>query len=316
MSTAAASPHPPSPKCFVSIGEAMVEVAPAQTVGAFTMGVAGDTLNTAWYLRALRPDWTTHYVSRVGSDAVSAAMLDHMRTAGIDTQFVDQDPRKTVGLYLISLRDGERSFSYWRGQSAARDLAADPARLAQALQGADMIYFSGITLAILDQSGRETLHAALTAARTRGATVAFDPNLRPNLWTSGAEMRREITAGAALSDIVLPSFDDEQTHFGDTCPAATMARYHSAISQTVIVKNGAGPIHYIHDGQTGEVAAPPACAIVDTTSAGDSFNAGLLAHLGGTTPLPDLITNASRIAGQVIGAKGALVPLDLSALSL
>ena len=91
----------------VCIGECMVELAPAGD-GLLRQGFAGDSFNTAWYLRQLRPDWVVDYVSRVGVDAISGAMLDFMAGAGIGTAHVARVADRTVGLYLITLNKGER----------------------------------------------------------------------------------------------------------------------------------------------------------------------------------------------------------------
>lgn len=76
-------------------------------------------------------------------------------------QLVQTIRGKAPGLYMIHVDEGERSFSYWCGQSAARDLANDRAALDLAFASADALYFSGITLAILPPQGRETLLAGL-----------------------------------------------------------------------------------------------------------------------------------------------------------
>ncbi|WP_134014652.1 sugar kinase [Litoreibacter halocynthiae] len=295
---------------FLSIGECMVEMAPAELAGDFHMGFAGDTFNTAWYLRTLRPDIATRYFSRVGADAVSQSMLDMMSSAGVDTTFIKQDPKRSVGLYLISLKNGERSFSYWRDQSAARTLADDTALLANAMQEANLIYFSGITLAILDAQGRKTLLNALETAHANGKTIAFDSNLRPRLWNSISEMTATVMQAAAVSDIILPSYDDEADFFGDANIDATGTRYLNAGAKTIVIKNGAGAIHYIHDGISHHIEPPSISNIIDTTSAGDSFNAGFFAALDHATSIEDKILFASKIAGQVIGRRGALVPID------
>ncbi|WP_439137868.1 sugar kinase [Roseicyclus sp.] len=295
---------------FLAIGECMAELAPAETPGAFRLGFAGDTFNTAWYLARLRPDAFVAFCSAVGTDPISDKMTAFMAAAGIDTTHLRQVPDRTVGLYLISLDNGERSFSYWRGQSAARGLADDPAALDAALAGADLIYVSGITLAILSAPARRTLLDALARARGAGQIIAFDPNLRPRLWADRDEMTRTIMQGAAASDIVLPSFEDEAVHFGDADPIATTARYAAAGAKTVIVKNGASDVTYLDSGIIDTVTVAPLAQIIDTTAAGDSFNAVIFAGLGGETPLADTIARACRLAGQVVQAKGALVPVN------
>jgi len=145
----------------------------------------------------------------------------------------------------------------------------------------DTIYFSGITLAILDAPGRATLLQALREARAAGKTIAFDPNLRPRLWTNDTEMTSTIMEGAAVSDIVLPSFEDEEDHFGD---------------------------------ETGVVSVIPVDEVVDTTAAGDSFNAGVFAGLADDYSVADAIALACRLSGLVVQGKGALVPVNPEAL--
>ncbi|WP_394155329.1 sugar kinase [Loktanella salsilacus] len=312
-STPILSPTAPSTALrFLSIGECMVEMAPGDAPGAFQMGFAGDTFNTAWYMRALRPDIATQYFTKVGTDAVSDAMLKKMTDAGIDVSHVVRSKTRTVGLYMISLDQGERSFSYWRSQSAARQLADDTQALAQAMGAADLIYLSGITIAILDPAGRDALLDAIQSARRHGKTVAFDSNLRPRLWANQKQMTSAVMRFAQACDIVLPSFDDEAAYFGDATIQDTLDRYRTAGATTVVVKNGAGQVLYWHAGQSGTVTPPPVPHIVDTTSAGDSFNAGFFAGLDREMSMEDRILAASHVAAQVIGAKGALVELKES----
>ena len=297
---------------FLAIGECMAELAPAAAPGEYRLGFAGDTFNTAWYLARLRPDATVSFFTAIGTDAISQKMRDALVASGIDGSHVRAVPDRTVGLYLISLDNGERSFSYWRGQSAARQLAEDPDALAQAIDQADFVYFSGITLAILDATSRQTLLSALRKARASGKKIAFDPNLRPRLWSDTSEMTRAVMQGAAVSDIALPSFEDEASWFSDVDPVATADRYSSAGATTVVVKNGADPVHYRQGETHGRTAVPPLSSVVDTTAAGDSFNAAILAGIQEDMPLADSIARACRLAGQVVQGKGALVPVDFT----
>lgn len=293
---------------FLSIGECMVELAP-QPGGLYAMGFAGDTFNTAWYARRCLPDgWRVAYLSAVGQDAVSDGMVAFIESAGIDAANVLRLPDRTVGLYLISLTNGERSFAYWRGQSAARMLASDPDRLARALSGVRVAYLSGITLAILDAPDRARLLAALATARAAGTTVVFDPNLRPRLWPDIPSMCAAIMQGAGAADVVLPSHEDEAAHFGDADPAATAARYAGAGAGLVVVKNGAAEMLALSGGQVSRLMPPPVPQVVDTTAAGDSFNAGFLAAWLEGADLKTAMTRGAAVAAHVIAARGALVP--------
>ncbi len=290
----------------VLIGECMVEMAPAAQQESFQLSFAGDTFNTAWYLRKLRPNWRVDYVTQVGTDAISDQMVSFMQDHGIGTDHIGRNRDRTVGLYLISLRAGERSFSYWRGQSAARKLAGDAAALDAALLGADLVYISGITLGILDPEGRALLLDRLGAC---GARIAFDTNLRPALWPDPETMCAAMMQAAAISHIVLPSHDDEARYFGDTNPQATLQRYLGAGAGAVVVKNGPGEILFAEDGRHGSVRPEPVRAVIDTTAAGDSFNAAVLAGFAQGEPLAPHIARASRLAGRVICGRGALVEI-------
>ncbi|TYO90062.1 sugar kinase [Oceanicella actignis] len=295
---------------LVSVGECMLELAPDARPGLLRKGFAGDAFNTAWYARRLRPDWAVRFASRVGQDRPSDEMLAFMRAAGIETGHVLRCAARSIGVYMIWLEAGERSFSYWRERSAARLLAQEPDALDRAFADADLVYLSGITLAILEGPGRENLFAALERARARGAAVAFDPNIRPRLWPDAALMRQSVMRAAGLADIVLPSFDDEAAAFGDPDPQASAARYADAGARIVVVKNGGGPVAHLCEGRAGRTAPPPAGRIVDTTSAGDSFNAAFLAGLDHAADIETRILAATRVANQVIARKGALAPVD------
>ncbi|MCR8723758.1 sugar kinase [Frigidibacter sp. SLM-1] len=297
------------PARFLSIGECMVEMAP-QAGGLFAMGFAGDTLNTAWYARrALPPEWTVGYLTAVGTDRISDDMVGFIEDSGLDSSAIARVPERTVGLYLIQLSGAERSFAYWRDSSAARLLAADAGRLRAALDGARLAYLSGITLAILSPADRAVLLQELTRARAAGTLVAFDPNLRPRLWPDAPTMRDAVTRAAQVADIVLPSFDDEAAAFGDADPQATARRYAARGAGLVVAKNGAGEVAALSDGQMTLWTPPAVAQPVDTTAAGDSFNAAFLAaHLTGAGLLEALQAGAA-LAGKVIGQRGALVEL-------
>lgn len=294
---------------FVSVGECMVELAPLAAAGQFGMAFAGDTLNTAWYARKLCPDWDISYVTAVGQDRASDQMVDFLKDAGIGTDDVQRIPDRTVGLYMISLDGAERHFSYWRGQAAARVLGADGAALLTAFKDADVIYFSGISLAVQEGDGRDRLLDMMARMRAAGKQIVFDSNLRLRLWGSVDEMCTWVSKAAAVSDVVLPSHDDEAAFFGDTDALATCYRYIGLGAKTVVVKNGPGMIYYQDNGARGVVEPAVVPDLVDTTAAGDSFNAGFLASFVEGKPIEQAIDAATNVARRVIQGRGALVEI-------
>ncbi len=295
-------------KRFVSVGEAMIEMSGGEE-GLYRLGYAGDTLNTAWYMRALLPEgWSVDYVTALGDDMYSDQMRAFIEKGGIGTGNIQTIAGHRPGLYMIHQAKGDRHFTYWRGQSAAKLVADDTEALEAALVGADIVYFSGISMAILAPRARGRLMRTIVKAREAGAKVVFDTNLRPALWTSQKVMASTLTAAATIADIVLPTHGDEAPVFGDASPEATAERYLEIGASEVVVKNGAEPALVVtRDGVREYVPAPKADKVVDATGAGDSFNGGYLsARQRGIEPV-EAAKLAHKVAGVVIGHKGALV---------
>lgn len=297
---------------LVAVGECMLELSAAGSEDLWRMGIAGDTLNTLWYARAvLGPGWLVDYATRLGIDPFSERIMAFLEANGIGTAHIGRDATRGPGLYAITLSGGERSFTYWRGQSAARHLADETAPLAAAFAGAAVVYLSGITLAILPPEGRARLRETLGAARRGGAKIVFDTNYRPRLWESRGVAQAEVGALMPLCDIVLPSADDEAALFGDADAQATARRWRNAGAPEGAVKNGGRAIHWWAPEGEGLVELP-AVAPVDSTAAGDSFNgAYLAARLSGADPAR-AIAQAHRLASAVIGRPGALIPMDMA----
>ena len=296
---------------ILAIGEAMIELAPSEdsASGLYRAGFAGDTLNTAYYLRACCPaDWNVGYLTRLGVDTHSEHLKQFISGIGIDEPEIPAHPNRIPGLYMITLDDGERSFSYWRENSAARTLMEEPKAVSQAIVATDVIYLSGITLAILPHQGRADLLRSISASDAR---VAFDPNYRSRLWADQGAARSVFLETASLCDFVLPSFDDEAALFGDTDPSATAERYGKAGAREVVVKNGSKPGLVWQEGSVTSFAVENMVRAVDTTSAGDSFNAGYLsARLRGDN-VERAVTAAQGLAAEVVSHRGALVPLEI-----
>lgn len=294
-------------KRFVSVGECMIEMSGGEDA-TYRQGFAGDTLNAAWYARAgLGADWSVDYFTALGDDIYSDRMLAFLAANEIGTGLIRRIADKRPGLYLIHQADGDRHFTYWRDSSAAKLLADDTEALAAALEAADMVYFSGITLAILTSEARARLLTAIGAARASGAKTAFDPNIRPVLWPGAEEVREAMTAAAGVSSFVLPTHADEAPYFGDATPRATAARYLALGADEVVVKNGAEDALIATGGAEVIVPATQAAHVVDATGAGDSFNGAYLAARLEGADMSEAAMQAHRTAGIVIGHRGALI---------
>jgi len=297
---------------FAAIGECMIELCDqAQTTIAF----GGDSYNTTAYLARLGKGrgLSADYITALGDDPYSDEMIATWREEGVGTDLVRILPGRLPGLYAIRTDNaGERSFYYWRDQAAARDLwkGDDWQDLVARMTGYNLIYLSGITLSIYDDESRDRLAAALKAAREAGTTIAFDGNYRPRGWPDVETARRVMTRFLNLTDIALPTFDDEHALFGDEDVNRCAARLADCgITEMAIKLGSAGCLLSVQNRQvfvpTDEVEN-----VVDTTAAGDSFNAGYLAsRMIGAPQLPAAQV-ANQLAAKVIQHPGAIMPID------
>lgn len=290
---------------ILCLGECMVEMAPTED-GRYTLGFAGDTFNTAWALRKICPEnWQIGYATALGDDPVSGEMLAFMASAGICTRDIRVLPGETCGLYLIRLSKGERSFSYWRAQSAARKMADDEAWLRQALSGAQAVFLSGISLAILPEDRRDALVTALDAF---DGTLIFDPNYRARLWSSAALARDWLMRIAPRADILLPSLEDCVALLGSGGADLQGQALRAAGAREIVLTDGPGPVTICTDDMLSMVEFEQSAAPVDTTGAGDAFNAAYLAaRLQGQTP-EQAVQDGRRLSQLAIATRGALLP--------
>ena len=293
----------------ISIGEVMVELA-RQNDGRFGIGCGGDTFNTAVYLARAGID--VAYASALGDDRYSDDIVGMAKAEGIATDLILRVPGRLPGLYLIETdAKGERNFSYWRDSSPARELfeMEDWGRIAEAMLTARLIYFSGITLSLYSNTGLGRFLAVIELARKNGVKIAFDGNFRPRGWKGDLPRTRTVFAEALKRvDLALPTYDDEAVLWGDPSPEATIERMRAFGISEIAVKNGPNTALVFAAGQTEQIPVPEVVVPVDTTAAGDSFNAGYLAaRLSGDDPIKAAAA-AHRLAAEKVRHRGAIMP--------
>lgn len=297
------------------IGECMVEIRHDLSDQAF----AGDTLNTAVYLSRLLPagEYLIHYITALGVDPLSVSMIRYFIEEGIESDKIRRFSDKKPGSYRIAVdANGERSFQYWREQSAARYLLTGDAydKELASLADIDYLYLSGISLAILPRHDRQKLIGGLVRAKERGTKIWFDSNYRHKLWASTDEAQLWYRKILQITDIAFLTFDDECQLWGDSSPEDVFARCRFYGIPEVVLKRGEESCLIETNDNKYAVKAIriPSEKVIDTTAAGDSFNAGYLAsRLQGEMLPAECAALGHCLASEVIQHRGAIISRKL-----
>lgn len=295
---------------IVAVGECMLELShTAHNKEMWRLHSGGDTYNSLVYLARLGFD--VRYLTALGKDLFSDKMRMEWADEGVSLDLVLTHPTRHPGVYAINLdANNERSFTYWRSESAAKAMMDCPG-IQSALgtaSKADFLYVTGITLSILDNAGRAALCDLAAQVRANGGEVAFDINYRAHGWPDRRSALAAIEAFARHVSIALPSAEDQAALYSDQTPTQTIRRWHMAGAKEVVVKSSQKGAVVGADDAITEVTPERAITPRDTTGAGDAFNAGYLAgRISGMEPI-DAAKIGNKLAGIVIQHPGAVIP--------
>ncbi|MFX1803483.1 sugar kinase [Paraburkholderia sp. A1BS-2L] len=292
----------------ITYGEAMAmfvaaETGPLSDVAHFTKRAAGAELNVATGLARL--GFKVGWMSRVGDDSFGRFVRGVLAQEGIDAQGVQTDARYPTGFQLKSKNDdgSDPTVEYFRRGSAASHLSIDDFKRDYVL-GARHLHLSGVAPAI-SASSRELAFTLARAMCDAGRTISFDPNLRPTLWGSEAEMVTTLNALASYADWVLPGLNEGRILTGSDDPATIARFYLERGARGVIVKLGAEGAYYeTREGERGPVTAQPVANVVDTVGAGDGFAVGVVSALLEGRTLREAVTRGNRIGALAVQVSG------------
>jgi len=232
----------------------------------FVMALGGKGANQA--VGAARLGAEVIFVARVGRDVFGGQCLDGYSTEGMTTDYVIRDPEAATGVALIAVADdGENSITVASG--ANMKLSPDDVRLAEGVfQGADV-------LLLQLEVPLETVMAAAKLARQLGVRVVLNP----------APARRLPSELLEVVDVITPN-QIELAQLANIPAAQVKAMSDEELAKMAL---GLGPsAAVITLGADGALAAGswgwqrvPSYRVeaVDTTAAGDAFNAGLVVAL-------------------------------------
>ena len=261
------------------------------------------------YLKRANPDARVRLLCAIGADPFSDALVTALESERVDTSLLLRRADRHIGLYAIHNRpDGERSFIYWRSESAARLTQQSLDELPASLRAPDCVYLTGISLAVLEAETPGGIYALLRRFSEGGSRVVFDTNYRPALWPGDRVARTAFDLALEQSDLALPGVEDMQALYGISSPkeiSACLARSGVAM---MVLKDGPADVLYGPPNEPKKFAITPVQDVVDTTAAGDAFSGTLLGSLSKGLPMEEALERAASMSARVIRHRGAILP--------
>jgi sugar/nucleoside kinase (ribokinase family) len=255
---------------------------------ALTTGGAG--ANTAAWLAHCGAEPVL--VARVGDDVAGRRAFEELTTAGVRCAFQIDPTAATCCVVVLVDGSGQRSMLPDRG--AGKNLAPadlDPALLTDATH----LHLSGYVL--LDESSRDAGVAMLAAARAAGLTTSVDPQAA-TLITDPALFMSEVSG----VDVLLPNLDELEALTGSRDPSSA-TKLLDKVGAVAVTTGPDGATWVAKDGVVSVPSAPGDC--VDSTGAGDAFDAGLLAALQAGHSPQDCLLAGVRLGTLAVGQVGA-----------
>ena len=215
------------------------------------------------------------YLTKVGKDGFGDFLIDSLKQINIDTKFIKQDDNYDTSLAFVSFQaDGEREFSFYRRSAA--DLYFTPEDFKEVELGKDDIFEFG-SVALASEEARKTHNYLINKAREAGAIIAFDPNLRFNLWKDLNELRDVVNAYRIYADVMKIGRDELEFITGKTGEEAVNEVLHGNL-KVLLVTDGSHGAKLYANNQCYHCPGYKVKA-VDTTGAGDSFFGAFLGQL-------------------------------------
>ena len=289
-----------------SIGEAMIEISNIKN-SFYNQSFAGDTLNFCNYLD--KKKLNAFFLSAIGKSEINQSLLDFVKSKNISTKYIKQINQFEIGLYLIKNKDnGEKQFFYWRDESAAKQYFnnIDFLNLYKELKNFDYIYFSGITLSIIHISKLNNFIKLLKLLKRKKIKIVFDFNIRPSRWN---KKNLNIFLDSVLKFVDICFLSGEDMNYWKN--KNNIKSYEQIVRKyklkhSIFRKNA--KFTYVFLNKTRYVFKNKLLkTVVDTSGAGDGFNAAYLSNFIVNNDPVLALKAGSSLGSKIVMKKGAIV---------
>ena len=262
----------------------------------------GAPFNVACDIRAL--GGKAGFFGSTGSDKTGEMLKQEAERCGFDALFLRTSGRATTLAYVEISAGGERSFTFRADGTSDDDLSFDDAVkfLTENVAGSgDIVHFGSLMLR--SDSGRKFAAEAAEFARSRGALISFDVNLRQGLYSSASDALSASEILLGVSDIIKLSEEEAALITGVSDPR-TAALSLAGSGKTVFVTLGSKGAYAARGNKIRYAPAVPAVA-VDATGAGDAFFAAVLLSLSRSDDIEEALNAGVRSGGIAVTLKGS-----------
>lgn len=234
-----------------------------------SIGAGGSTLNTAVALNNLK--LPVSLMSKIGNDIFGNLLIDSLSNKQINTQHIIKSTYPTGLVIGLVDPDGERRWIAVRGNAADIHITKDDI---SEFELPDVLYITGVEL-VEGKESRETAIELAHMVNENGGHVFLDPNIRVSTWDLDVDVKNAFEKIMPYIEVLL-SNEKELEMLGESQDLKLSAQH--------ILDKGIGSI-WIKLGGKGSVYCTKDCYLqfepakvkaVDTSGAGDAFNAAII----------------------------------------
>ncbi|MDE7213513.1 MAG: carbohydrate kinase [Anaeroplasmataceae bacterium] len=262
-----------------SIGELLIDF---QSVGTgslketkqFIKNAGGAPANVC--VQAVKLGCEAVYLTKVGNDGFGDFLIEALKNEGVDVSFISKSNEYDTSLAFVSFKeDGEREFSFYRKMAADLYFTKEDFKDVAFLPN-DILEFGSV--ALKTAVARQTHNDLIKRAKASKALIAFDPNLRLNLWEDHEELKRVVKEYISYADIIKIGSDELEFITGKNEELAVKEILHKDLKVLLVTYGSHGARLYLQNNKSYHHQGYKVKA-VDTTGAGDSFFGAFLAEV-------------------------------------
>ncbi len=276
----------------------------------FVKAPGGAPANVAVGLAKLGVD--AGFIGKVGADPFGDFLTETLQQNNVDTTYlIAGETSRTTLAFVATRSDGMKDITFYRHPGA--DIQLSPNEIdVDYIHSAELFHYGSVSLS--HSPTREATLKAIQCAKSAGAFISYDPNLRLMLWDSADDAKHWIWEVMPYADVVKISEEEWEFVTGDIELKQGIERILGLGVKLLVVTLGERGCYYTNGNVEGSVDGF-AVEVVDTLGAGDAFVAAMLTQLMTHADIEslekdklDAIMRYANVAGALATQKVGVIP--------